>query len=230
MTPTPAIGPNGPWPSLASNERRVLGVLVEKAKTSADGYPMSLNALTTGCNQKSNRDPIMDLDEDDVEESLRTLRSMGLVCPVQGGRVDKWRHLLYESWHIDKRESAIIAELLLRGPQTEGELRTRASRMESLPDLETLRGYLKAMVERNLVVYLTAEDRRGAVLTHGLHPPDELRHLKAHFASAPATVATAAPPVPREDQGKLAAEIAELRAEVAALRAEVASLKAQLGG
>src|SRR3954468_19577880 len=99
-TATP-VGPNGPWPAFASNERRVLGVLVEKAKTSAEGYPMTLNALTTGCNQKSNRDPILDLDEDDVEESLRKLRGMGLVCAVQGGRVDKWRHLLYETWHID---------------------------------------------------------------------------------------------------------------------------------
>src|SRR4051794_31787465 len=128
-------GASGPWPVLDLKERRVLGVLVEKAKTTPDAYPMSLNALVTGCNQKSNRDPILFLSEDDVEYTLTRLQKAGLVMKITGGRVERWRHLLYESWNVDKVDLAILGELLLRGPQTEGELRTRASRMEPIDDL-----------------------------------------------------------------------------------------------
>src|SRR5438132_2438093 len=151
------------WPVLSLNERRVLGVLVEKAKTTPDAYPLSINALVTGCNQKSNRDPLMSLDEDDVEDALGRLKNRGLVIKVIGGRVERWRHLLYENWYVDKIELAIMAELLLRGPQTEGELRTRASRMEPIDDLDALRDKLRPLVDRNLVVYLTPEERRGAM-------------------------------------------------------------------
>src|SRR3954454_10919237 len=113
----PAAPPT--WPVLSLYERRVLGVLVEKAKTTPDAYPMSLNALVTGCNQKSNRDPILFLSEDDVEYTLTRLQKAGLVMKITGGRVERWRHLLYESWHVDKVDLAILGELLLRGPQTE---------------------------------------------------------------------------------------------------------------
>lgn len=231
-----SYGPKGPWPVFSINERRVLGVLVEKGKTSSDGYPMTMNALVTGCNQKSNRDPVLELDENDVEDALNRLKGQALVAKVMSGRVDKWRHLLYESWHIDKREMAILAELLLRGPQTEGELRTRANRMEAIPDLDALRGYLKALVDRNLAVYLTPEDRRGAVVSHGFHAPDELSRLKQQFASAPAAVAAAhgaAPTPARADDPRipaLEAAVARLTAELEAVRAELRSLRAQLGG
>src|SRR5437764_10353630 len=143
--------PKTTWPVLDANERRVLGVLVEKAKTTPDAYPMSLNALVTGCNQKSNREPVLELDEGDVEEALLRCKSRGLAVKVIGGRVERWRHLLYESWNLDKVEIAIVAELLLRGPQTEGELRGRASRMEPIEDLDALRNHLKSLAERNLV-------------------------------------------------------------------------------
>src|SRR6476659_6652589 len=123
-------GPNGPWPVLDAKARRVLGVLIEKAKTTPDAYPLTLNALVTGCNQKSNRDPIMELDEADVEETLRGLKAHAIVVKVFGGRSERWRHLLYETWNVDKLELAILGELLLRGPQSEGDLRGRASRME----------------------------------------------------------------------------------------------------
>src|SRR5437660_6532586 len=83
------------WPVLDALERRVLGVLVEKAKTTPDAYPMSLNALVTGCNQKSNRDPVLELDEGDVEEALIRCKNRGLAAKVIGGRVERWRHLLY---------------------------------------------------------------------------------------------------------------------------------------
>src|SRR5262245_62384851 len=94
-------------------ERRILGVLVEKGKTTPDAYPLSLNALVTGCNQKSNRDPVLELDDADVEEAMVRCKGRGLAVKVVGGRVERWRHLLYEAWGLDKVSIAIIAELLL---------------------------------------------------------------------------------------------------------------------
>jgi uncharacterized protein YceH (UPF0502 family) len=184
---------------LDTQERRVLGVLIEKGKTTPDAYPLSLNALVTGCNQKSNREPILDLEQDDVEEALVRCKNRNLVAKVVGGRVERWRHLIYEAWGLDKVTIAIMAELLLRGPQTEGELRGRASRMESIDDLDVLREHLRGLAERNLVVYLTPGERRGAMLTHGFHDRAELtRLLSRHAASAASAVPTpsAPPPVP----------------------------------
>src|SRR5215813_11418979 len=122
---------SGPWPVLDEQERRVLGVLVEKAKTTPDTYPMSVNALVTGCNQKSNRDPVLELSDLDVEDTLLGLQKRAWAIKITGGRVIRWRHALYEAWKVDKVELAVLGELLLRGPQTEGELRSRASRMEA---------------------------------------------------------------------------------------------------
>src|SRR6516165_10406614 len=115
-TMQPEAGNNGPWPVLDVKERRVLGVLVEKQKTTPDAYPMSLNALATGCNQKSNRDPVLYLSEDDVEYTLSRVQKAGLVMKITGGRVERWRHILYDTWHVEKVEMAILAELLLLGP------------------------------------------------------------------------------------------------------------------
>jgi uncharacterized protein YceH (UPF0502 family) len=217
----------------------LLGVLIEKQKTTPDAYPMSVNALVTGSNQKSNRDPILELEEDDVEEALGRCKGRGLVMKIVGGRVDRWRHLLYDAWHVDKVELAILAELLLRGPQTEGELRTRASRMEPIEDLDALRAKLRPLVERNLVHYLTPEDRRGAVLTHGFHDPRELDRLRTHYASAAASVAPppvaapAAAPSPasgrlEERLHELESQIGQLRDELTAARQQTASLEKQV--
>src|SRR5205823_1565212 len=140
----------------------------------------------TGSNQKSNRDPLMNLSEEDVEEALIRCQRKELVIKITGtGRVIRWRHYLYEQWHVNKLDLALLAELLLRGPQTEGELRTRASRMEPIDDLDTLRAAIRPLVERKLIVYLTAEDRRGAVLTHGFHDPRELERLRAVYSAQP---------------------------------------------
>src|SRR5215213_8354496 len=109
------------WPALTLAERRVLGALIEKQKTTPDVYPMTLNGLVTACNQKSNRDPVMSLADYEVEETLSGLQKQALATRVESGRVDKFRHLLYEAWGVSKTEIAVLAELLLRGPQTEGE-------------------------------------------------------------------------------------------------------------
>src|SRR3974377_1770081 len=107
------------WRPLSAIDRRVLGVLAEKAKTTPDIYPMSINAIVTGCNQKSNRAPMMNLEADDVQESLDRLREMGALAMVEGyGRVTKYRHYLYEWLGVDKVELSVMTELLLRGRET----------------------------------------------------------------------------------------------------------------
>jgi uncharacterized protein YceH (UPF0502 family) len=244
MSPEPAAA-SGPWPVLDLTERRILGVLVEKAKTTPDVYPLSVNSLVSGCNQKSNRDPLLNLTDLEVEDVLARLQKQMLVLKVTGGRVVRWRHNLYDVWKVDKPDLAVLGELLLRGPQTEGELRTRASRMEPIDDLDALRAVLRPLVQRNLVVYLTPEDRRGAVVTHGFHDPQELHHLRARHTAepAPAPLAHPAPTVPggmatlkagvaeaRSEIGALKEVVESLREQVAALQAEVRALKQSLGG
>ena len=199
-------------------ERRALGVLVEKNKTTKtpDTYPMTLNSVVIGCNQKSNRDPVLELDDDEVEETLVGLMKKGLTIKQQGGRTDRWRHLLYDAWNPTKVELAILAELLLRGPQSEGDLRGRASRMDEIADLDTLRGLLKGLCERNLTVYLSPPGR-GAMVTHGFHTPEELAAIRGGSGAMP----TAAP-APRSG---VEAQLAELLAEIAKLKERVTALE-----
>jgi uncharacterized protein YceH (UPF0502 family) len=112
----PALAEAGPqaWPALSLYERRILGVLIEKAKTTPDVYPLSSNALVTGSNQKSNRDPVLSLTEEDVEEALLSCQRRLLVIKITGGRVVRWRHNLYESWHVDKVDLAAGRTLVAR--------------------------------------------------------------------------------------------------------------------
>jgi uncharacterized protein len=213
-------GASASWPVLDVKERRLLGVLVEKAKTTPDVYPMSVNALMTGANQKSNRDPILNLTEEDVDETLLELQKRGLVTQVQGGRVVRWRHNLYDLWTSSKVGMAVITELLLRGPQTEGELRGRASRMEPIEDLEALRTLMQPLVEKRLVVFLGPEGRRGTLITHGFHPPGEVEVMRSRTAAvepeAAAPSAAVATPA-----GALESSLAQLRTEIADLRSQI---------
>ena len=182
---SPAQPPATPrWQPIGPIDRRVAGVLVEKAKTVPSAYPMTLNSICTAANQKSNRFPLMDLEPDAVEESLERLRGLGAVGLVQGyGRVAKYRHYLYEWLGVEKVEIAVMAELLLRGAQTEGELRTHASRMEPIADLPALRAVLTALEAKGLVAWLTPEGR-GRVVSHTLYTPREMEDLKARYAPA----------------------------------------------
>jgi hypothetical protein len=207
-------------------ERRVLGVLVEKAKTTPDAYPLSLNAVVNGCNQKSNRDPLMNMSEEDADEALTAAQKKGLAIKVtSSGRVVRWRHALYEAWKVDKPQLAILAELLLRGAQTEGELRARASRMEPFADRDALRASLDPLVERGQVIYLSPPERRGALLTHGYCSPQELENLRALESHRP--VAAAAPSAQGESGASSAIE--ELQRRLAAVEAEIAAIKDRLG-
>jgi uncharacterized protein YceH (UPF0502 family) len=135
---------------LSDIEARVLGALVEKDVTTPDYYPLSLNALVNACNQKSNRDPVMNLDEESVRRAIRGLEKHALAGPADSfdGRVTKYEHRLQEAYNFDRRETAVLCVLLLRGPQTPGELRSRSERMHSFDDLSEVESTLPRLMKR----------------------------------------------------------------------------------
>ena len=205
---------------LTDVEVRVLGSLIEKEMTTPDYYPMSLNALTNACNQTSNRDPIVHYDEGTVAHAIETLRVRSLVRAMQqsGSRVTKFRHLLGETMGLTTRYTAVLGVLMLRGPQTVAEIKTRASRSVEFATLEEVESVLDGMIDRQptpLVVRLPRQPGQK-----------ELRyaHLLAgevtHDASEPAS--SRDEPQPRSDR------IAALEAAVSELRSELADVRAQL--
>lgn len=249
----PPIDPNAParWKPLNAIDRRVLGVLVEKAKTTPEQYPLSLNALLNGCNQKSNRHPVLNLDDGDVIQSVDRLRMLGVVAEVQGGgRVPRYRHYANEWLGVERADVSIMTELLLRGSQTEGELRTRVARMDEIADLETLRKHLEHLQARGLVQSLTPQGR-GHVITHCLYEPRELEAERTKFSAmaaaevlddepprpvpspAPAArTAVSAPPAasatPNHELNELKSQLADLRNEINDLRQLIAGQEAEL--
>lgn len=222
------------WRALERNERRVAGVLAEKAKTTPENYPLSLNSLISGCNQKSNRSPQMQLDEEQVSDALDSLRHAGAVVLIQGdGRVEKFRHLLYEWLGVDKAELAVMTELLLRGAQTLGELRGRAARMEPIADIGALQPIVDSLRRKELLVLLTPPGR-GAVVTHNLYQPQELAKVRSELGGGGADESAPDSP-PRAERiavggddaaaARQSPEAQELRAEMAALRRELAEVR-----
>jgi uncharacterized protein YceH (UPF0502 family) len=217
---------------LTPDESRVLGVLVEKATTTPDQYPLSLNAVVNGCNQKNNRDPVLTLDEGRVFDALEGLRGKGLVVrsDMAGSRVNKYRHQANESLRVRPGELAVLAELLLRGPQTLGELRGRASRMHPLESLDDVKQMLRALSERSepLVRDLppspgSRAERYAQLLCPELHPVDAPGATSSAEAT-PGARDPGAPPAPA-----LAARVEELEEEVARLRAALQQLAEAMG-
>ena len=227
-TPETAAPPPPRWQPIPATDRRVLGVLAEKAKTTPDAYPMTLNAICAGCNQKSNRYPLVQLEPEDVEEALDRLRKLGAVAEViGGGRAAKYRHYFYEWLGVDKTESAVMIELLLRGAQTEGELRGRAARMEPIADLAVLRPLLQSLKSKGLVVSLTGEGR-GHVVTHALYEPREMEKLRAEYSGGARPASTESQEHAASPSSPEAAPARASSAELAALREELSQLRAEL--
>jgi uncharacterized protein len=200
-------------------DARVLGCLVEKEITTPEYYPLSLNALVHACNQKSNRDPLMNLDEDGVRSALRALGEQALARSASGdSRVAKYEHRLAEVFNFTRPETAILCELLLRGPQTPGELRSRAERMHAFEDLSVVHSTLKHLMEREPALVKLLPRQTGN---------KEARY--AHLLSGDVEVRE----TPLEKDApvfKSAAEndrITQLESEVEALQTEIRDLKRQ---
>jgi uncharacterized protein YceH (UPF0502 family) len=205
---------------LTEVETRVLGSLVEKELTTPEYYPLSLNALVNACNQKSNRDPVMSLDERAVSQALRSLESQGLAGPADNyeSRVAKYEHRLQEAYNFTRHEIAILCELLLRGPQTPGELRGRADRMHKFDDLGIALSTLQRLMKREppLVALLPRQPgTKEARYAHLLSGEVEITEPEAVKAPAPDVV-------------KDSDRIKRLEEQVAALQSEVSDLKQEL--
>jgi uncharacterized protein YceH (UPF0502 family) len=216
---------------LSAIEARIIGALIEKQITTPDQYPLSLNALVNACNQKSNREPLMQLDEPTVKAAVDGLAKRHFVVEKSGfgSRVPKYQQIFcnteFGSLKFTPQETAIVCELLLRGPQTPGELRGRIPRMAELPDPDSVDGLLEALASRPegaIVAQLPREAGRRDSRWANLF--EELPAVSAAESPAPAAprVAASAVNTPSND---LAARVAALEREVAALRSELAALK-----
>jgi uncharacterized protein YceH (UPF0502 family) len=206
-------------------EARIFGVLVEKALTTPDQYPLTLNAVTNGANQKSNRDPVLSLDEVEVAGALQRLESKYMVRKVFPGnsRVEKYCHNGKDALNLETSALAVLAELLMRGPQTPGDLRARAHRMTPLPSQADLSAVLDQLMARGFVRQLgpspgSRAERYVQVLSPDLHP------LEAPAGAYAADRAPSTPPAPA-----LAARVEALEAEVERLRQQVHALAERLG-
>jgi len=214
---------NTPQLKLNETEVRVLGSLIEKDITTPDYYPLSLNALVNACNQKNNRDPVMTIDENSVREALNSLQEKRLAGPAGGAdsRVTKYEHRLQEVFNFDRREIALLCVLLLRGPQTPGELRGRADRMYRFETLEDVQSGLQRLIDRqpSLVRVLSRQ-------------PGTKESRYTHLFSGEYLPQTATAPIhpssdsrqtdPDSDDGQ---RIAGLEAAVASLKSEVEELR-----
>ncbi len=203
---------------LSEIETRVLGSLVEKELTTPEYYPLSLNALVNACNQKSNRDPVMTLDEDSVREALRTLDKKGLAGPADNmvSRVSKYEHRLGEAYNFSRHETAVLAELLLRGPQTPGELRSRADRMHKFDDLGIVLTTLRKLIEREPPIVKLLPRQPGT---------KEARY--AHLLSGDVAVAEPSAEVVVTSVASTGERVVRLEEQVESLQQEIADLKQQ---
>jgi uncharacterized protein len=205
---------------LSEIEVRVLGSLIEKELTTPDYYPLSLNALVNACNQKSNRDPVMSLDETAVNQALRELDKKGLAGPADNmeSRVRKYEHRLQEAYNFNRFEIAILCELLLRGPQTPGELRSRAERMHHFDDLGIVNSTLQRLINREPALVTLLPRQSGM---------KEARYAHLLSGDVDAKDAETGACSPTESRTIGEDRIAELEEKVSGLQQELARLKQQ---
>lgn len=204
-------------------ELRILGCLVEKQRTTPDAYPLSLNALRLACNQATNRDPVVEYDEMTIREGLARLsrRRWTRLASGAGSRASKYRHLLDEALGLDAAQLALLAVLVLRGPQTPGELNQRAARLHPFAGIDAVQETLERLVERALV---------GRLPRRPGQKEERYTQLLGGDAGAEVPTLDAAPPRVAEPAAGGDDRIAALEREVAALRADVEALRAALGG
>lgn len=206
---------------------RVLGALLEKQRTTPDTYPLTLNGLRAACNQTTNRDPVVDYDEATIRHALEELGRRRWTRNVGGARAAKFRHMLVDALQITPPEQAVLSVLMLRGPQTPGELRQRTARLHPFADADELEATIDGLVERRLVVRLTKapgqKEGRVQQIMGGDEPSGETGAV-----SAPSPVAEPVGPDSAAASGH-EARIAQLESDVADLRRELAALRDELG-
>lgn len=217
-----------PLPTLSLLETRVLGVLVEKQHTVPDTYPLTLLALTAGCNQKTSRDPVLDASEAEVQSAIDQLKTLSLVVESSGGRVMRYAHNVERVLAVPSQAVALLAALMLRGPQTAGELRISCDRLHRFADISAVEGFLQELAARPagaLAVLLSrqpgARETRWAHLLSG--PP------AAETTSRPAVSETGDGVIAASEIAALKANVAHLQQDLEALKASVAKLCAELG-
>jgi hypothetical protein len=212
-------------PTLSLLESRILGTLAEKERTVPDSYPLTLNALVSGCNQKTSRDPVMDATDAEIQAGIDSLKGYSLVMETSGGRVSRYAHNLERVLHVPTQSAALLTVLMLRGPQTAGELRIGCERLHRFADISAVEGFLHELFERPagaLVVELPrlpgARENRWAHLLSGVPEVEQpLAHAKPNADVSVGEVAA------------LKANVARLEAEVAALKAVVERVCTELG-
>jgi hypothetical protein len=213
--------------TLTAVEARILGALIEKESTTPEYYPLSLNALTNACNQKSNRDPVVQLEESEIRGALKHLEEQSLVRSIAESRATKYEHRLQDAFNFYRPEIAVVCELLLRGPQTPGELRTRASRMHPFEDLESVHAALQRLSKREPPLVTALPRQPGTKETRYAHlmgeddPLADMEQGKPHEEAD----AAASHRLPGDELGD--GRVAALMEEVEQLRAEVAGLREQ---
>ena len=200
-------------PVLSLLETRVLGVLVEKERTVPDSYPLTLNALTSGCNQKSSRHPVLNASDEEVQGAIDRLKSLTMVVESSGGRVMRYAHNVGRVLQVPPQSVALLAILFLRGPQTPGELRINSERLHKFGDLLTVQAFLEELAERPA----------GALVQELPRQPGARENRWVHRLSGEVAVEEAAA-APAGDDAIGASELATLRAELSELRHQVASL------
>ena len=206
-------------PALSLLETRVLGVLVEKQHTVPDTYPLTLNALVAGCNQKTSRDPVIEAAEAQVQAAIDHLKSLSLVMESSGGRVMRYAHNVGKVLGVPPQSVAILAVLFLRGPQTAGELRINSERLHKFGDILSVEAFLEELAER----------KDGALVRLLARPPGAREARWAHLLSGePAAAAIAASTPAASGEAVTVSELAAIKANVDQLQAEVAELRETL--
>ena len=226
-------------PPLTSPEQRVLGCLIEKRRTTPDAYPLSINALRLACNQATNRDPVVDYDEHTVREAAQRLSRRGLarLASGAGSRAIKYRHLAEDGLGLGEAELAVLCVLLLRGPQTPGELKARTERLAHIGSLADVEAVIEALEARDYVRRLPRrpglkEDRFIHLLTTDDEDDDDETLAAPSRDESPAGAFTHVAPIPRPPEPPttgLAERITTLETQVAELRTELNKLKEELG-
>ena len=208
--------------ALTAIEARVLATLMEKARTVPDTYPLSLNALVAGCNQKTSREPVMEVSDAHAQEALDTLKQLSLVFQSSGSRVARWEHNFQRGVGVPEQSAVLLGLLMLRGPQTAGELRINSERWYRVADISSVEAFLDELQER-------AEEKGGPLVVRLPRAPGAREQRWAHLLCGPVEASETSAAAATQGEPALQSRVATLEAEVARLGALVDSLCEQLG-